>query len=576
MTAESIYQIIDSNRGVSGVIIVFIYIFVALLFGYLISNYISKIYRDDEENTWLYPVSGRIVNFFEKVLGENKNKKMKFREYFINLLIFNAAAGIIAFITIYFQRFFPFYDNNRMGLSLTFNTVVSFLTNTNLEHFSNPFDLSMFSWTFSIMGLMFLSAATGFAASMAFVRGIRNDDGFIVNFYHDFLVSLFYLIFPLSILAAIIFILAGVPQTLKAYIDVYPLFSSSPEKLPLGPIATFIAIKYVGTNGGGIYGANAAYPLGNPNWFTNIVSYILMIIIPTGSIMALGRVFIKKFANMLVYVLFTIFTITSLMTYLSEFIGIPSLSALGNYSGNMIGKEVYLGLAPTTMFQVVAVFTSTGATSGAIISYTPIGILGLLINLVLNDPLGGVGTGVINIFTYVIFTVFISSLMVGKLPEIMSIRIGSKEMKYSTIALLSHPLIVLIPLGITLLIPGVMETFLNGHASNITNLLYEFVSAASNNGSEAGGFLTNSKYFNYLDGFIMLLGRYLILGIQLLLAQQFAFKKPKSEYTRATIDIGSPAFGFMLFAVIIMIGLLSYLPVFALGPLYSWAKAFGI
>ncbi len=570
----SIYNIIDGNRAVSGIIITLIYIGLALVFGYLISGYIKKLYTDDEEKTWLYPISGRIVKFFEKFFNEDKNKQMEFKEYFFTLIMFNFFAGIIAFIFIFFQRDFPYaYANNHMTLSLTVNTVISFLTNTNLQHYSNSFDLSILSWTFVITGLMFLSAGTGFAASMAFIRGILNDNGKLGNFYHDFLVSIFYLIFPLTILVTIIVIAMGIPETLSSYINVYPIGLHA-VKLPLGPVATLVSIKNIGTNGGGFYGANAAFPLGNPNWLTNIVEYVAFMLIPFGSVISLGKVFDKRFGNMIVEVLVVIFVFTSLLTFISEYIGIPAISSLGIFTGNITGKESYLGLASSSTFQVGAVFTSTGASAGGIIDYTPTGLLGLMSQLVLNDPLGGIGTGIVNIFTYIIFTLFITSLMIGKLPELMNIKIGSKEIKYSTLSLITHPLIIIIPLGFTLLLPFIMGTFYNGFPSNISNLLYEFASSASNNGSEAGGFLTNQSYFNYLDGIIMLLGRYLILGIQLLLAQQFAFKKPKTVYDKSTIDTGSFSFGFMLLAVIMMIGLLSYLPIFALGPLYAWAKDF--
>ncbi|WP_287960350.1 potassium-transporting ATPase subunit KdpA [Acidiplasma sp.] len=571
----SIYSLIDSNREISGLLIVFFYIIIALFFGYLISGFIRKIYLDQEEKTWIYPVSGRIVNFFERFLKEDKNRQMDFKEYFLNLLIFNFFAGLIGIIFIYFQNYLPYsHANNHMTLSLIVNTVVSFLTNTNLEHFSNPFDLSILSWTFVITGLMFLSAGTGFAASMAFIRAILNDNGKLGNFYHDFLISIFYVIFPLTILFTVILVLSGVPETLSSYINVLPIGSNSAVRLPLGPVATLVSIKGVGTNGGGFYGANAAYPLGNPNWFTNIVEYVSFMLVPLGSVFSLRLIFDKRFGNMVIGVLTFIFVFTSVVAFIAEYTGIPAQSALALYTGNMAGKDVYLGLSESTVFQVGAVFTSTGASTGGIIDYTPIGLMSLLTNLVLNDPLGGIGTGIINIFTYIIFTVFITSLMVGKLPELMNIRIGSKEMKYSTLSLITHPLIILIPLGITLIIPAVMHTFYNGFSSNISDLLYEFSSSASNNGSEAGGFLTNSPYFNYLDSLIMLLGRYLMMGIQLLLAQQFAFKKPKMVYEKSTIDTGSFSFGFMLLAVIIMVGLLSYIPVFSLGTLYDWARDF--
>ena len=201
--------------------------------------------------------------------------------------------------------------------------------------------------------------------------------------------------------------------------------------------------------------------------------------------------------------------------------------------------------------------------------------MGPLLDLLLNDPLGGVGTGVLNIFMYVIFTVFITSLMVGKLPEIMSLKIGSREIRYSTLSLVTHPLLVIIPFGITLLIPNMLSTFVNTRPDQITQLLYEFGTAAANNGSEIGGFLTNQAYFNYLDGVIMLLGRYLLMGFQLLIAQSFSYKKPKVQVMR-TVDPGSFMFGFSLFFVMILLGLLSFFPILALGPLLAFAKAFNL
>lgn len=564
------------NRAVSGSMIILIYIGLASLFAYLISDYIKKIYK--EERTWLSPFSSRIIGFFEKMLGENSKKEMNFREYFTALLIFNAAAGVIAFFVLYFQNYLPFaYDNNRMTPSLMFNTIVSFLTNTNLQHYSNPFDLSYFSQTFVIMGLMFLSSGTGFAASMAFIRGILSEKGTLGNFYHDFLVAIFDLLLPLTILVTIILILLGIPQTLSSYISVTPIFSSTAFKIPIGPIATFEAIKSIGTNGGGFYGANAAFPFENPNWMTNLVEYLSFMIIPLGSLISLGKVFNnRKFGTMLYSVIMVIFIFSAFLTFFGEYAGIPALSNSGVlYTGNMLGKETAFGLAQTTVFATGATLTSAGASNSLLLTYTPAGILGIMLNLLLNDPLGGVGTGVLNIFMFVIFTVFITSLMVGKLPELMSLKIGSKEIKYSTLSLITHPLLVMIPLGFTLLLPHMMASFINPSSNKITELLYEFGSSASNNGSEMGGFLTNQTFFNILDAALMLLGRYLLMGFQLLIAQSFSYKAPKVQSER-TIDPGSFSFGLMLLFSMLLIGLLSFFPILALGPFLTWAHDFGL
>lgn len=565
-----------NNRLVSGAFIILIYVFIMSLMAYLISGYIKKLYLD--EPNFMDPVSGRIVNFFEKLLGENKEIPMKFKEYFINILFFNASAGIIAFAFLYLQNYLPYGNGfTHFGPSITFNTVASFLTNTNLQHYTNPLSLTYFSQTFVITGLMFIGAGTGFAASMAFIRGILNDKGFLGNFYHDFLVSVFYLILPLSIGLTILLLFFGVPQTLANVMNIHLLGGTGILKIPIGPVATLEGIKNIGTNGGGFYSSNAGFPFENPNWITNLAEFVGFTLIPLGSIFSLGRVFNSKgFSNMLYGVVMVIFLFTTFLAFFGEFTGIPALSGLGTlYTGNMLGKETALGLSQSTIFSTGAVFTSAGASNSLLISFTPAGILGILGNLLLNDPIGGVGTGLMNLFMFVIFTTFITSLMVGKLPELMSLKIGSKEIKYSTLSLVTHPLLVLIPFGVTMLLPSILGNFPSTRPDQITAVLYEFGTAAANNGSEIGGFLTNQAYFNYLDGIIMILGRFLLMGFQLAIADSFSFKSPKVEFGRS-INPGTFLYGVMLLTVMILLGVLSFFPLLALGPFLSWAKAFSL
>lgn len=566
----------NSQRLVSGTVILLIYIVLMSIFAYLISGFLAKIYR--EESTWLDPISGRVVNFFVKLFGEDARREMKMRDYFVSLLIFNFAAGVIAFAFLFFQSYLPFSGvNTDFSTSLSFNTITSFLTNTNLQHYSSPLQLSYLSKTLVITGLMFLSASTGFAVSIAFLRGILNEKGTIGNFYRDFLVSTFYVILPLTIIVTVIYILSGVPQDLSQYVTVHSILSPGVQQIPLGPVSTWNAIEVIGTNGGGFYGSNLASPLANPNWFTNLVSFVGFTILPMGAILSLGKVFDNRgFARTLYVVLISILLFTSFMTYFAEYSGIPSISSLGVlFTGNMFGKETALGISQTSIFSIGAVFTSTGASNAVLLAFTPAGLLGMMGDLILNDPLGGVGTGLLNIFMYVIFAIFITSLMVGKLPEIMNIKIGSKEIKYSTLSLVTHPLLVLIPFGLTMLLPALIIGDPNPKPDVISGVLYEFLSAASNNGSEVGGFLTNTFFFNIIDGVLMLLGRFVLMGLQLAIAQSFATKSPKVE-TGRTVETGSPLFALMLFVTIIMLGVLSFFPVLALGPFLSWAKDFNL
>lgn len=564
------------NRVVSGAIIILIYILVMSLMAFLLSGYIKKLYLG--EPNFLDPISGRLVSFFEKMFGESKEKTMKFREYFLNLLLFNAAAAIMTFLVLYFQNLLPFSAGySHFSLSLTFNTVTSFLTNTNLQHYSNPMQLTYFSQTFVITGLMFVGAGTGFAASMAFIRGIIQDKGFLGNFYHDFLVSIFYLLLPLSLGLTLILLIFGVPETLSSSMVVHILGSHGTTTIPLGPVATLEGIKNIGTNGGGFYGANAGFPFENPNWFTNLSEFVGFTLIPLASIFSLGKVFNNKgFSNMLFGVVIAIFIFTTFMTFFGEYAGIPALSSLGTlYTGNMLGKETALGISQSSIFATGAVFTSTGAGNSVLLAFTPVGILGVMGNLLLNDPIGGVGVGIMNLFMFVIFTTFITSLMVGKLPELMSLKLSSREIKYSTLSLATHPLLVLIPFGVTMLLPGLIAGFPGTRPDAITSVLYEFGSAAANNGSEIGGFLTNQAYFNYLDGIVMLLGRFLLIGFQLVIAESFSNKSPKVEFGRS-INPSSLLYGLMLFTVMILLGVLSFFPILALGPFLSWAHDFSL
>lgn len=567
----------SSNRMVSGVIIILLYLAIISFFGYLISPYIKKIYRG--ENTRLRRYTDPIIIRIERLAGIDRNESYSFKGYFIMLLVFNAMAGIIAFAFLYIQgNYFISPGQKPLSPIVEFNTVISFLTNTNLQNYSSPTSLTYFDITFVLIGLMFLSAGTGFAASMAFVRGILSDNKKLGNFFHDFLVAIFDLILPLSLIATVILIVVGVPDVTYSSIVIHPFFAKLTIDIPVGPVASLEGIKNIGTNGGGFYGVGAGYPFENPNWISNLIEVVSFTIIPIGSIIALGGALDnRKFGRVLFGVIISIFAFSALFTFFAEMSGIPALSSLGfNFGGNFIGKETAIGISQSSIFSSGATLTSAGASNSALIGYTPAGIMGVLFPLLLNDPMGGVGTGVLNLFSYVIFTVFIVSLMVGKLPEIMSLKVSSREIKFSTYSLVTHPLIVIVPLGFILLFsPVLMGSFINTRPDQITELLYELASAASNNGSAIGGFYTASAFFNILEVITMIMGRYLIMAFQLVIAQSFASKKPKLQFGR-TFDIGSFWFGLMLFFTMLLLGLLSFFPILAVGPLLSWGKSFSM
>ncbi len=565
------------DRYVSGVVIILLYLAVLSIMGYILAPYISKIYSG--QNTWLRKYTDPIISLIERAAGVDREKTYSFRYYFISLVFFNFIVAIFCYFLLVIQgQYFPVPGQRPMNPFLAFNTVASFITNTNIQDYSSPLRLTYIGITMVIITLMYVSAATGFAASMAFVRGILNDDGKIGNFFHDFLVSLFDLILPLSLLATVLLIVCGVPDVTYSSITIHPFFQTYTVNIPIGPIASLEGIKVIGTNGGGFYGANSGYPFENPSWITNIIEMVSYTIIPFASIFALGRVLgNRRFSMMLYGVIMVLFVFGSLLTFFAEMAGTPSYSLLGfSFGGNFIGKETALGISQSSVFAVGSTMTSTGAANSGLLDYTPAGILGILFPMLLNDPLGGVGTGVLNIFSYVIFTVFIVSLMVGKLPELMSLKIESTEIKYSTFTLIFHPIIIIVSLGVVILFaPTLMGSFINTRADQITQLLYEFASAASNNGSAMEGFTVNSPFFNVLIGVLVILGRYPIIAFQLYIAQSFAVKKPKVQFGR-TVDIGSFWFGFMLLFTMILLGLISFFPILSTGPLLAWGKAFSL
>ncbi len=563
------------HQGISGLIVIFIYISIISLIAFAFSDYVVPLYKD--EDTPLRPYTSYIIGFFEKLIGPLSLKRMKFKEYFLNLLFFNFVAALAAFLFIYLLNSPGALSGRPLTVPEMVNTVVSFTTNTDMQHFPVAGHFPQFAIFFSILGLMVVAPVTGFAASMAFIRGIRTNEENIGNFYHDFLVALFDLFIPLTVLFTILFAIEGLPETLLSSVATNHFQASTARILPLGPVASFVSFSAVGTNGAAFYPSNSAFPLQNPSWFSNLTEIVAFTLVPLASIFSLGRVLgNKNFSRMLYGTVIFIYLFASVFTFYFELHGIPLYRNLGiHYTGNMIGKENAIGIAQSSVFNVGATISSAGLTNSALIGYTPGGIIGIMVGLMINDPLGGFGTSVINIFTFVIFTAFLASLMVGKLPELMGFKLGAKEIKYSTLSLITHPLVVLVPLGLVAVAFGALSIQGNPSPQTITELFYEFTSAASNNGSSIGGLPFGRPFFEYLESIIMILGRYLLLGFQLYIAQLFANRRPRSESPN-TVKVGSPYFGLLLLAVIMAIGLLSYFPVLALGPFLSFARDLGL
>ncbi|MCI1694419.1 potassium-transporting ATPase subunit KdpA [Aneurinibacillus aneurinilyticus] len=519
------------------------------------------------EKTRLDNIFRPIEKILYRIMGVREDERMGWKQYVIALLLSNFAMVMLMYAVLRLQKYLPFNPDgiDNMSSALAFNTAASFITNTNWQAYSGENGLSYLSQMLAITFPMFTSAATGLVAAIAFIRGLTAQEDSLGNFYVDLIRSLTRVFLPLSLLVALFLVFQGAPQTLNG-VQTATSIEGAQQVITRGPVASLESIKHIGTNGGGYFGMNASHPFENPTPLTNLVHILCMMFIPTALVYAFGIMLKNKRQGWTLFAtMAAIFLIMLSTVFLAEYKGTPALQALG-ISGNMEGKEVRFGYSESALFTTVTTAATTGSVNNMHDSLTPIGGLVPLAQMMLNNVFGGDGVGLMNGLLYVILTVFICGLMVGRTPEFLGKKIEGKEIKLASIALLVHPVIILVPTAIAFLRPESVASILNAGSHGISEVLYAFTSGAANNGSAFAGLSANTNFYNMAIGLVMLFGRYVSIIALLAVAGSLA-AKPVAPVTIGTFRTDSPLFALILFVMIVVVGALTFFPALALGPI---------
>ncbi|MBS1577875.1 MAG: potassium-transporting ATPase subunit KdpA [Bacteroidetes bacterium] len=563
---------------ITGIIILFL---VTVLLAYPLGKYIAKVFNGEKTFTdFMNPLE----RFIFKISGIDPNEKMSWKQFLKTMLTINLLWLVYAMFILIFQDKLPLNPDSNAGQTpdLAFNTAISFLVNCNLQHYSGESGLTYLSQLIVITFLQFVSAATGIACLVALLNGLKHKTTYnLGNFWNYLVKSTTRILLPLSIVVAIILAFNGTPASYDGKDSIVTLQGDSVQ-VPRGPAAGMIAIKQIGTNGGGWFGANSAHPLENPNYFTNAVETISILLIPVALVFALGFYINKKKLSYTIFGVMTfLFVIFCAVNIYYETKGNPAIDKLGiaQATGSMEGKEVRLGAAATAFWSVATTSTSNGSVNGMHDSLTPLSGGVIILDMMINALYGGVGVGILNYFIFIKIAVFISGLMVGRTPEFMGHKVEAREVKIvALITLLSAFLIK----GFTALAAYMVvhhpdinwavkpTAWLNNPSYHgFSEMLYEFTSSNANNGSGFEGLGDNNVFWNVTTGIVLLLGRYLPIIAPIAIIGLLANKKfiPESP---GTLRTDSATFGVMTLAVIIIVTALSYLPALALGPIAEY------
>lgn len=536
-----------------------------------LGKYIAHVFG--QERTWLDPLLNPIERLISQAIGLRNTSEMTAWHYIQAIVVSNLVMGIAVFLLLILQPLLPFNPTHVGGLTwdLAVHTTLSFLTNTDQQHYSGETTLSYGSQVFALGFLMFTSAGTGLAVGIAFIRGLTGRS--LGNFYQDLIKAIIRVLLPIAILGSCLLVAAGVPETWAGVAQVTTLEGAT-QAIARGPVAHFEMIKQLGENGGGWFGINSAHPFENPNGFTNLVETVAMVAIPSALIYTYG-IFTRNLKQAwLVYgIVLAFFLPLVSMTAWGEFQGNPAVnSLLGAVSPNLEGQEVRFGWALSSLWAVLTTATMCGAVNAMHDSLMPAGGFSTLLNLFLHVVWGGQGTGTAYLFVFLILAVFLTGLMVGRTPEFLGRKIEKPEVVLASVVLLVHPIAVLIPAAITFLLPDNLVAASNPGFHGLSQVVYEYASAAANNGSGFEGLGDNTLWWNLSASISMLLGRYIPIVALLLLAEGFARKQPV-PLTDGTLRTDTPLFTSITAVVILILGVLTFLPVLALGPI---AEAFQI
>lgn len=565
-------------------------VFMVIIFP--IGKYVYHI--STHKKTFADPLFDRVDQGLYKLLKIDTSD-MGWKKYALTLLLVNACLVFVGYLILRIQSLGLFNPNGigSMEESLSFNTIISFMTNTNLQHYSGESGLSYLSQMFVIIMMMFTSAATGYAACVAMVRGILGKR--MGNFYVDFIRIITRFLMPLAIIVGLFLVWQGVPQNLNPNITVTTI-EGKLQDIASGPIAALESIKHLGTNGGGFLGANSSTPLENPTILTNIAELFSMMVLPAACVFAFGhmvydkyqerreqkldtiptneydkpshKVWLGKEGRTIFVAMSILFVIGLAVCFYSESQGNSAVETAGitQTLGSMEGKEMRFGVAQSSLFTTVTTSFTTGTVNNMHDTLTPLGGLVPLLHMMLNVVFGGAGVGLMNMLIYAIIAVFICGLMIGRTPEYLGKKIEGKEMKLAALCIIIHPLLILGFSAIAVSMQAGLDGITNPGYHGLSQVLYEFASSAANNGSGFEGLADNTLFWNITCGLAMFLGRYLSIIIQLAIAGSL-FKKIDVNESIGTLKTNTISFAIILVFVVYIFAALTFLPSLALGPI---------
>lgn len=546
--------------------------------------YMAHVYQG--ERTFFSGILSPLERLIYRVSGVCPEEEMTWKEYAAALLIFSFIGVLLLFFILRLQYLLPLNLGNKAAMpsDTAMNTAVSFVTNTNWQNYSGESTLSYLSQMLGLTVQNFLSAASGMAVAVALIRALMRRSGKTIgNFWVDLTRSVLYILLPLSVFLAIVLVSQGVVQTFSGSVTAHliqPYINTdgqvvNQQEIALGPVASQLAIKHLGTNGGGFFNANAAHPFENPNALTNFLLILAEAVIPAAFTYTFGKMVgsPREGWAILIAMLILVSAFTGL-TYAAESAGNPIISKMGvsqistdiNPGGNMEGKEVRNGIAPSALFATVTTATSTGAVDSMHDSYTPLGGFVLLLMMQFGEVvLGGVGSGLYGMLIFVIVAVFVAGLMVGRTPEYLGKKIEPFEMKMAALVILIMPIVVLSLTALASVTTAGQEAISNPGPHGFSQILYAFTSQGNNNGSAFAGLAGNSLFYNLAGVVAMLIGRFWLAIPTLALAGSLAAKK-KAAAGAGTLSTTSPLFIIWLIAIVIIVGALNFVPALALGP----------
>jgi potassium-transporting ATPase potassium-binding subunit len=535
-----------------------------------LSKFIADVYAG--ERTFLSPVIGPVERGFYRLAGVDPAREQDWFTYTIAMLVFSVAGFLVLYGVQRLQGLLPLNPRgfDAVAPDLAFNTSISFITNTNWQNYAGETTMSHLTQMLGLTVHNFVSAATGLAMAFALVRGFARSSATTVgNFWADLTRITLYILLPIAVLGALVLVSLGIPQTLAGAVDATTL-EGAKQTIAIGPMASQEFIKELGTNGGGFFNANSAHPFENPSAWSNLLEIWALLLIPVASVLAFGRVVGDIRQGRAILAAMAVFLIVGVgVAYWSETAGNPILTALGvdPSAGNLEGKEVRFGQAMSVLFTAGTSGTSTGAVNSMFDSYTPLGGIVPMFNLLAGCiwP-GGVGAGLYGFLVVAIIAVFVAGLMVGRTPEYLGKKIETREMKLAMLAVLIYPLVVLGFTGAAVLLQTALDSLNNSGPHGLSEIIYAYASTNANNGSAFGGLNGNTLWFNSTLGIAMLLGRFAYVIPVLALAGSLAAKK-KTPASAGTFPTDGPLFVGLLVGVIVILYLLQYFPALSLAPI---------